>query len=112
MKKYYATATGLYSEEDWGGPPPHPYEVVYMAKEVDEWATVKNIEILRGYMIAGRDMHDTVKRFIERRDAKAPIGVIEMYVHQMRVDLKKWPEVSQFDEYPQSPQMSMGHGQS
>lgn len=34
MKKYYATAIGLYSEEDWGGPPPFAYDVVYLAKDL------------------------------------------------------------------------------
>ena len=92
MKKYYATATGLYSEDDWDGPPPFVHDVVYMAKEVDEWATIKNIETLRGYMIAGRDMNDTVKRFIERLDASAPSKVTDMYIAQMRTDLKKWPD--------------------
>ena len=36
MKKHYATATGLYSEEDWGGPPPFSYDVVYMANDVNK----------------------------------------------------------------------------
>lgn len=36
MKKRYATATGIYNEEDFGGPPPMPFDEVYDAAPVDE----------------------------------------------------------------------------
>jgi hypothetical protein len=37
IKKYYATALGLYSDEDFDGPPPMPYNIVYLASDVDPW---------------------------------------------------------------------------
>jgi hypothetical protein len=71
LKKHYATATGLYEEEDFNGPPPMPYTIVYRAKEVDELVTKENMEILIAYMVSGQDINDTIKRL---------------------VDLKKWPD--------------------
>lgn len=50
----------------------------------------RDIETLRRYFIAGRDMNDSVMRFLERLDAKAPTHVTDSWIGQMRIDHNKW----------------------
>lgn len=56
MNKYYATATGLYSDKDWGGPPPMPYDIVYKADEVDQ--KIRDLEIQNGLLTVLNTVHD------------------------------------------------------
>ncbi len=44
MKKLFATAVGIYNEEDFAGPPPFPFEEVYAKTEVEnEIATLVTV---------------------------------------------------------------------
>ena len=36
MKIRYATATGIYDEDDWDGPPPMPYDKVVNLEDIEE----------------------------------------------------------------------------
>jgi hypothetical protein len=57
---------------------------------------LEDIAILRQLMCAGRDLEDTVKRYLERRDAGYP-KVAEEYVQGMRRDVTKWEGVNRRD---------------
>jgi hypothetical protein len=63
-----------------------------------ENAKLRNdVEMLQRYHIAGRDMNDSVERFIENRDRLGDgHDVVKSRIEQMRNDLSKWKEAASY----------------
>ncbi len=69
------------------------------ARELEaENAKLRNdIECLQQYHIAGRDMNDSVERFIENGDRLGDSHeVVKSRIEQMRRDLPKWQEANEY----------------
>lgn len=65
--------------------------------EIENAALRNDVEMLQQYHIAGRDMNDSVERFIENHDRLGDgHEVIKSRIEQMRNDLYKWKDATSY----------------